>query len=446
MSSQSGIQQEKVNISSPLGIQQEKVNISSPPGIQQEKVSIEDGSQDDKHACTKSSSAQVQHQCVMPSSAINLAVTDEDVGEPAVGPGFAEGPKVVNPGGQKRKAETEATYSEVAEVSQEILDLGDGLCEAFQSWKAGLVEPSSTSSQDKPDPGEEPEDDAETPELTDKPPEKAVKETPELTEGFDEAEAERDPAQEVQAVRKKEATKEMVFFGYPRNSRFSLDQLARSARETERWLQEADEDVKQEWLKGVEEDKVKFHDQLCEFGVDEQEHGQWCNLWKLMDWHQENQEPTGYEEDETEGDVTTQVAEHAEDYANEEHEAFQEQSDVLHEDHDNHASYDEEPAGYSEHHEDHAGGDVQNVLSDDWQQEEQHEDHGECYTYAEQHEDHECHAQVEQQEGQDSYGDSHFGSSQPDHGYHDEEEGYGYGQGYEAEDPCYDYYETNEAW
>jgi hypothetical protein len=207
-------------------------------------------------------------------------------------------------------------------------------------------------------------------------------------------------------------------------------------------LQEADEDVKQEWLKGVEEDKVKFHDQLCEFGVDEQEHGQWCNLWKLMDWHQENQEPTGYKEDETEGDVTTQVAEHAEDYANEEHEAFQEQSDVLHEDHDNHASYDEEPAGYSEHHEDHAGGDVQNVLSDDWQQEEQHEDHGECYTYDEQHEYHECHARVEQQEGQDSYGDSHFDSSQPDHGYHDGEEGYGY----EAEDPCYEYYEDNEAW
>ena len=50
----------------------------------------------------------------MPSSAINLAVTDEDVGEPAVGPGLAEGPKVVNPGGQKRKAETEATHGEVA--------------------------------------------------------------------------------------------------------------------------------------------------------------------------------------------------------------------------------------------------------------------------------------------------------------------------------------------
>ena len=47
-----------------------------------------------------------------------------------------------------------------------------------------------------------------------------------------------------------------------------------------------------------------------------------------MDWHQENQEATGYKEDDTEGDVTTQVAEHAEDYANEEHEAFQEQSDV----------------------------------------------------------------------------------------------------------------------
>ena len=69
-------------------------------------------------------------------------------------------------------------------------------------------------------------------------------ETPELTDGFDEAEAERDPAQQVQAVRKKEATNEIVFFGYPRNSQFSADQLARSARETERWLQEADEDVK----------------------------------------------------------------------------------------------------------------------------------------------------------------------------------------------------------
>ena len=215
----------------------------------------------------------------------------------------------------------------------------------FKSWKESLV---------KPKPGEEPEDNGETPELTDKPPEKAVKETPELTNGSDEEEDRRDPPQEVQAVRKKEATKEIVFFGYPRNSQFSLDQLARSARETERWLQEADEDVKQEWLKGVEEDKVKFHDQLHEFGVDDQEQWQWCNLWKLMDWHQENQEPAGYEEDETEGGVTMQVAEHAEDYANEEHEAGREQSSELHGD----------PASYSEHHENHAYEEVPNVLFD----------------------------------------------------------------------------------
>ena len=159
--------------------------------------------------------------------------------------------------------------------------------------------------------------------------------------------------------------------------------------------------------------------------MNEQEQWQYCNLWKLMDWHQENQKPAGCKEDETEGDITTQVAEHAEDYANEEPEAFPEQSYELHEDH---AGYDEEPAGYSEHHEDHAGGDVQNVLSDDWRQEEQHEDH-------------ECHARVEQQEGQDSYGDN-YGGEESSYGYHDEEEGYGY----EAEDPCYDYYEDNEAW
>ena len=150
-----------------------------------------------------------------------------------------------------------------------------------------------------------------------------------------------------------------------------------------------------------------------------------------MDWHQDNPEPVGHEEDGTEEAVTMQTAEHAEDYANEEHEANQEQSYVLHEDHDNHASYDKEPASYSEHHEDHADGGVQNVLFDDWQQQEQQEDPGECYTYVEQYEDHESYARVEQHEGQDSYGDNH-----------DEEEGYGC----EAEDPCYDYYEDNEAW
>ena len=47
--------------------------------------------------------------------------------------------------------------------------------------------------------------------MADKPQEHVEKETPELTNEFDEAEAERDPAQEVQAVRKKEATNEVVF-------------------------------------------------------------------------------------------------------------------------------------------------------------------------------------------------------------------------------------------
>ena len=150
-----------------------------------------------------------------------------------------------------------------------------------------------------------------------------------------------------------------------------------------------------------------------------------------MDWHQENQEPVGHEEDGTEETVTMQTAEHAEDYADEEHEACQEQSYVLHED----------PASYSEHHENHADEEVRNVLFDVWQQQEQPEDSGGCYTYVEQHEDHESYARVEQQEGQDSYGDSH-GGEEPSYGYHDDEEGYGY----EAEDPCYDYYEDNEAW
>ena len=76
-----------------------------------------------------------------------------------------------------------------------------------------------------------------------------------------------------------------------------------------------------------------------------------------MDWHQENPEPVGHEEDGTEEAVTMQTAEHAEDYADEEHEACQEQSYVLHED----------PASYSEHHEDHADGDVQSVLFEFWQ-------------------------------------------------------------------------------
>ena len=83
-----------------------------------------------------------------------------------------------------------------------------------------------------------------------------------------------------------------------------------------------------------------------------------------MDWHQENQEPAGYEEDETEGGVTMQVAEHAEDYANEKHEAYQEQNYVLPEDHDNHAGYEEEPASYAEHGENHDDEVVQNVLFD----------------------------------------------------------------------------------
>ena len=51
-----------------------------------------------------------------------------------------------------------------------------------------------------------------------------------------------------------------------------------------------------------------------------------------MDWHQENQEPVGYEENGTEKNVTVQVAEPAEDYAHEEPGAYQEQGYVLHED------------------------------------------------------------------------------------------------------------------
>ena len=54
---------------------------------------------------------------------------------------------------------------------------------------------------------------------------------------------------------KSKATKEVVFFGYPRNSHFSFKQLARSTRVTERWFQEADGEAKQKWLKDIEEDK-----------------------------------------------------------------------------------------------------------------------------------------------------------------------------------------------
>ena len=57
----------------------------------------------------------------MLQNAINLAVPDEEVSE------LAEGPEVVNPGGQKRKAENEAIYNEVAEVSREIVEFGDVL-------------------------------------------------------------------------------------------------------------------------------------------------------------------------------------------------------------------------------------------------------------------------------------------------------------------------------
>ena len=84
------------------------------------------------------------------------------------------------------------------------------LCEAFTKWKEGLVKPKS---------GEEPEEEnGETPELTDKLQEPAEEETPEVTNGHDEEEVTEAPAQEVQAVRKKEATKEILCFGYPRNS------------------------------------------------------------------------------------------------------------------------------------------------------------------------------------------------------------------------------------
>ena len=195
---------------------------------------------------------------VTPQDAVNLAVPDEDVSE------LAEGPEVVNPGGQKRKAENEATYNEVAEVSQEIIEFGDVLCAAFKSWKESLVKPKSV---------EDPEDDGKTPVNKISPTSTTKEEKPELADGSDEEEVRRDPAQEVQAVSKKEATKEIVFFGYPRNSQFSIKQLARSTRETERWLQEADEEVKQKWLKDIEDDKSKFHDRLQEFEVDEQE--QW---------------------------------------------------------------------------------------------------------------------------------------------------------------------------
>ena len=96
-----------------------------PPGIEQEKVSIEDGSQEFTHEYAESSSALAQQQFdksskrkVMLQDAFNLAVPDEDVTEP-----IEHGAKcvttnrpvsllVVNPAGQKRKAETEVTNSQ----------------------------------------------------------------------------------------------------------------------------------------------------------------------------------------------------------------------------------------------------------------------------------------------------------------------------------------------
>ena len=118
--------------------------IPRSPGIEQEEVNIE--------------------------SEVNLAVHDEHVTEK-----LAVEPEVIVPGGQKGKAEVEATQSEVAEVSKGILDLGDVLCEAFKRWREGL-------GLDKPKPDEDSDDsrpldckrashvdnDGETPELTDK--------------------------------------------------------------------------------------------------------------------------------------------------------------------------------------------------------------------------------------------------------------------------------------
>ena len=215
-----GIQPEKVSIVNatfqPPGIQQEKVHIVNatfrPPGIQQENVSIKDGSQEVIHEHAELSSAQHQSDTsskhkVTPQAAVNLAVPDEEVSE------LAEGPEVVNPGGQKRKAENEATYNclqlvpshnEVAEVSKEIVEFGDVLCAAFKSWKESLVKPKSVKDS---------EDDGKTPVNKVNPTSTTEEEKPALADGFEEEEVRRDPAQEVQAVSKSKATKEVVFFG-----------------------------------------------------------------------------------------------------------------------------------------------------------------------------------------------------------------------------------------
>ena len=115
--------------------------IPRSPGIEQEEVNIE--------------------------GEVNLAVHDEHVTEK-----LAVGPEVIVPGGQKGKAEVEATQSEVAEVSKGILDLGDVLCEAFKMWKEvlGLVKSKPDEESEDRSPmdckrASHVDDDGETPEL-----------------------------------------------------------------------------------------------------------------------------------------------------------------------------------------------------------------------------------------------------------------------------------------
>ena len=76
------------------------------------------------------------------------------------------------------------------------------LCEAFKKWREGLV---------KPKPAKDLQNDGIMPVNKPPPMRTTEEEKPELTDGLDEEEVRRDPAQEVQAVRKKEITKGVVF-------------------------------------------------------------------------------------------------------------------------------------------------------------------------------------------------------------------------------------------
>ena len=87
------------------------------------------------------------------------------------------------------------------------------------------------------------------------------------------------------SAKEKKADNETQFFGYPLKSEIANRQLTKAYLETKDWMEGVNKRAQERWLTGIKQDKAKFKEQFTEHKINDHEQWEWCNLWRVIDWH-----------------------------------------------------------------------------------------------------------------------------------------------------------------